>query len=361
MTGGISSRRRGAAIDRRRLTILLIAAILSTAALVVIAVIATPLAAAGWLIGIYYVGAIPLGSLALLMIHRLTGGGWGEAIRPLIVPAAACLPLLALLFIPILIAQPVLYPWFAGASQVKPGVAHLYLNGWLFTARALVAFVGWSALALILPRTSGRAGQLLAAFGLVFYAVSISLVSVDWVLSAEPVFISTSFGASIAFMQLLAALAFAALLAPADLEKQSRRDVGGLMLAVTLGLTYIDFMAVLVMWYGDIPDKVNFFVERDASPWKYIAAGAFVFSSVIPVLMLLLSRVRASRAALCFVAGSILAGLALYVAWLLAPAYGPWSLATAALATIALTCAFLALLSTDWPTALLYRARTTHD
>jgi hypothetical protein len=351
-------------VRRRRQAALLIVAIVAVAALVIIAVIATPFAAAGWLIGFFYLSAVPAGSLALLMIHRLTGGRWGDSIRSTIEPAANCIPLIGLLFIPVLVAQPVLFPWFAGSAQVKPDVGHLYLNGWLFSARAIIAFIGWSALALILPRLSGRAGVLWAGIGLMFYAVSISLVSIDWVLSAEPVFISTSFGASIAFMQLQAALAFAALFAP-ELDEQPRRDIGGLMLTVTLGLTYIDFMALLVIWYGNLPHKVNFFVARDVAPWTYVAVAAFILSSVLPVLALLLSRVRGNRMALRWVSGSILCGLACYDAWLLAPPHGVWTLGTGALAVIGLACAFVALMGTSWPGSLLHHAgparRAAHE
>ncbi|HVZ51926.1 MAG TPA: hypothetical protein VG986_08170, partial [Pseudolabrys sp.] len=195
----------------RRHTLMLTVAGAALAALLAAVLLGVKVAAAGWLIAFFYVGAISLGSLALLLIHRLTGGHWGDALRPLLEPAAACIPLLAVLFVPVLIATPLLYPWFEGAGDVKPDVAALYLNMPLFVVRAVISFVGWSVLALALSRIGGRAGTLLAAVGLIFYAVTISLVSVDWVLSGEPVFISTSFGASVAIMQLLAALAFAAM------------------------------------------------------------------------------------------------------------------------------------------------------
>jgi hypothetical protein len=258
----------------------------------------------------------------------------------------------------VLAAMPLLYPWAAGVSAAKPDVAHLYLNGTLFTARAAVAFIGWSALAiLLLPLGRGR---LLPALGLIFYAVAVSVSGTDWILSAEPVFISTSFGAGLAVTQLLAALAFAALFAPSDLTVGARRDLGGLMLAVVLGLTYIDFMAVLVVWYSDLPAKVGWFVERTAAPWRWLAVAAFIFGSALPILLLLLKRVRASRPALRLVAASIFAGLALYDAYLLAPVYGAWTLATAALTAIALGCGLIVCVEANWPAALFNPARAAH-
>jgi hypothetical protein len=305
--------------------------------------------------------SVPLGSLGLLLIHRLTGGQWGEALRPVLQPAALCIPLLAILFMPVLIAMPVLYPWTGGAPDIKPDVTAFYLNDGAFIARSVVALIGWSALALALPRTVGKTGTLLAAGGLIFYALAMSLIAVDWILSAEPAFVSTSFGTSAIIVQLLAALAFAALTSPRSLDPQAVRDLGGLMLAVTLGLTYIDFMAVLVIWYSDLPHKVDFLVRRTGDPWKWIAIAFFLLGAVIPILSLLFSRVRASLTALRPVAVSSLAAIALYTAWLLAPVYGAWALATGALAALTLTCALLVFADIAYRAALFERMRPAHE
>jgi heme exporter protein D len=147
--------------------------------------------------------------------------------------------------------------------------------------------------------------------------------------------------------QILAALAFAALAAP-GLDQRTTRDLAGLMLATVLGLTYIDFMAVLVIWYGDLPNKVGWFVVRAFAPWTWLAFAAFVFVSVLPVLALLLERVRTSRAALRAVGVSILLGLAFYDGYLLAPVYGLGSLATAVLAFAVLGSALFLLAGVNW-------------
>ena len=75
-------------------------------------------------------------------------------------------------------------------------------------------------------------------------------------------------------------------------------DLGALMLVVTLGITYTDFMAVLVMWYGDVPSKVFWFVERVREPWLALAIAAFIITSLVPIALLMFARVRANRAAL---------------------------------------------------------------
>jgi hypothetical protein len=77
--------------------------IAATVALVVIAQVFGPIAARGWLCGFVLVSMVPVGSLALLMVHGISGGQWGRDLAPLLVPAARCMPLLLVAFLPILL------------------------------------------------------------------------------------------------------------------------------------------------------------------------------------------------------------------------------------------------------------------
>jgi hypothetical protein len=332
-------------------------AILASVALIAVAVTAPRVAAGGWLIAFVFVSAIPLGSLTWLFIHCLTGGRWGDTAAPVMQPAASIIPFLAIAFIPVLIALPMLYPWVASAPDNAADVRALYLNIPLFLARSAIAFIGWSALAILLPRMQSGATSLFASVGLLFHAVMMSLMAIDWILSTEPLFISSSFGATIAITQLLAALSFAVMVAPAT-DPGTARDLGGLMLAVTLGITYINFMAVLVIWYGDLPDKVSWFVLRLRQPWLSVAVACFVFGSLIPIAALLLGRVRESHTALRWVAVSSLIGLALFDAWLLAPAYGVGAPGAALLSGLILASVTLVLVQARWPSSRFRPVRT---
>jgi hypothetical protein len=122
-------------------------------------------------------------------------------------------------------------------------------------------------------------------------------------------------------------------------------DIGGLLLAFILAITYVDFMAFLVMWYSDLPIRMSWFVERNRFPWPLFAASAFIFGSAAPILALLLARVRNRVRELRAVTISILAGLAFYYAYLIAPPSGARALAAAALATIAIGLIFAAVAS----------------
>lgn len=302
------------------------------AALVVSAIIDQRTAAAGWLVAFAFWTQVLVGSLSLLMIHRLTSGRWGDIIAPISGPTSATMPLLVLLAVPLFLSVQLLYPWSHHPANIKPDVLSSYLNRPGFILRSAVALVGWSALALLLPRSSGWRGQLLAAVGLVFHAVVISSVAIDWYLSLEAPFTSSSFGASVAISSLAAALAWVAVYGPANDDDPAIGDVGALLLATVLGLTYIDFMAVLVIWYGDLPREEAWFVARDHLPWTALAVIAFVLGSVAPILALVQSRFRNHRKPLRAVGAVTLAGLAVYDCYLIAPPTGAAALATSALA-----------------------------
>ncbi len=299
--------------------------------------------AAGWLIGFVFWSQVLVGGLLLVMIHRLTGGRWGEIAAPVLIPTAAAVPGLTLLAIPFFVAIPVLYPWVHQPAEIKPDVLTYYLNVPFFVARSLVALLGWTALSMVLLRTVGMWSALLAAFGLVFHGLIVSSIAIDWYLSQAAPFTSSSFGASVAVIQLMAGMAWVAAIGPEGEGQPHASDLGALLLAFVLGITYIDFMAVLVIWYGDLPHEEIWFVVR--SPWLPLGVAAFLLVSVVPIFALMLARVRANRSALRLLGVTVLVGLALYDAYLIAPSFGVVSLVWALLSVIAIGLALAALFS----------------
>src|ERR671927_358262 len=104
-----------------------------------------------YLIGWTFWNGIAVGSLALLMLQHLTGGGWGLVIRRSLEAATRTLPLMAVLFIPVLIgAHSIYHEWMDPAEVAKhPAVQFKtgYLNLPFFTVRAVIYFGIWFALA----------------------------------------------------------------------------------------------------------------------------------------------------------------------------------------------------------------------
>ena len=290
----------------------------------------------GWLVAFAMFSCVPIGSMTWMMIHRLTGGEWGRAAAPVLRPAAAMSPVVILLFIPVLVGIRHIYPWAADSTLIQADVARWYLNGLSFLIRGAIALVGWSLLALAFAAGSGS--RLLAGLGLAFFGLSISLVVVDWYLSLEPHYVATAFAAMIATQQLLVALAVMALIGPPAIEQKTAGDIGGLMIATLLGVVYLEFMTFVIAWYGDLPDKTEWFLRRAGTGWLATLVAALTIGALLPFAMLMLKAVRCSRRGLRVASAMILFGTALHFAWLLVPAFDDQA------AVVAVACTSVAIL-----------------
>jgi hypothetical protein len=304
--------------------------IAATVALVVIAQVFGPIAARGWLCGFVLVSMVPVGSLALLMVHGISGGQWGRDLAPLLVPAARCMPLLLVAFLPILLFRAEIYHW--DELELPPDVRSYYLNPVFFDARTLVALTVWSGLAW------GNVWRrpLPAGLGLVAHLILMTFIPADWVLTLRPGSTSAAFGFGFGIEQMGAALGLAAALATQGNDPRACRDLAGMILSALLGTIYFIYMQFIVVWYGNIPDKVHWYVTRASAGWSALALAAFIVGAAAPFFAILHPFVRREPALLRIVGVLVLCGVALHVAWLTAPAFGAISEAPAVLALLAM-------------------------
>ena len=284
----------------------------SLVALVALAVLFPAAAARGWLAG-WLLAMMPcVGASVLILIHQLTGGIWRGAGEPWLSRLALLTPQVAMGGIPVMLSLGLIYPW-----AVAPGegsVATLWLVPWLFGVRGLCMLAIWSGLGLVAPRAPGPA---VAAVGLGLYGVTITVASIDWVLSLDPGFTSTDFAATMAISQLAAALALGAVLG-LRLGKAAG-DWGGLLLATVLGVFYLSAMQFLVSWSGDLPSKAAWYAARGGPAGAAIIDVAFVVGACLPVAILLPSALRRAPGALRGAGAAVLFGTWLHLLWLTAP------------------------------------------
>lgn len=296
----------------------------------------------GWLIGFLFVSGLSLGPLAVVLIHRLTAGRWGAAFAPELAPAAQLTPLLLVYVLPVLLGLGLIYPWAHQPLEVEEGVRRLYLNPPLYCVRTVIALGGWSAIALSLHRIEGPRGRLGAGLALAFHGLAVSLIGVDWVLSVKPSFTSSDFGMAFAVQQLMAGFAFAALQARARAPDEASGDVSGLLLATLIGLTYLEFMSYLVVWYGDRPPLDAWYIPRAGHGWRGLVWLSLA-CGIAALALLAIRRAFATHRALAGAGACSLLGLLSYQTWLLAPAFGAQCLLPAALALLAMGGVWLAL------------------
>ncbi len=282
-------------------------------------------AARAWLCAFVLVSMVPIGSLAVLLVHGISGGRWGGELAPVLAPAARSIPLLFIAFLPVILCRPLIYRW--NELGLPHDVMDLYLNPLFFDARTLVALAIWSFLAW----TQAWRRTLTAAFGLVAHLIIVTFVPADWVLTIQPGSVSAGFGLGFGVEQMFAALAFTAILAPQP-SGRPNRDLAGIMLTTLLGTVYFFYMAFIITWYGNIPAKVHWYVVRTGGGWQIEALIAFLAGAALPFLAILHPYVRREPAALRPVGILVLAGIALHIGWMVVPAFGAITIVPAILA-----------------------------
>lgn len=270
---------------------------------------------AGWIVAI----SAGMGASILVHTHSLTRGRWGEAARPALEGLAATVPFVALLGLVVVLVQPLVWPWADGSGlPEKPDVAALYLNPVLFGVRAIVILFGWSVIA-ILAAGFGPQGRLASGFSIAFYAISVHFAAIDWIMSLEPHWSSTTFGAMFAITQITLALG---LLVAADAggSPRPRDDLAKLLLTAILGLVYMQFMQFLVQWSGNLPEKIAYYVLRSTFPWQAVAIlAALLAASAFAILSRTALRHDASYTKIA--ADCALAFVALFVFFEFAPPF----------------------------------------
>ena len=300
----------------------------------------------GWLSAFLLMSTAPIGAIAWLLVHRLTGGRWGDELAPQLKALAGLTPLIAVAFAPLALMLRYLYPWAADPTTLPHGVAY-YLNQPLFVIRSALALAFWWFASARLLRDDVRPRT--AAIGLLLHGVAITMVSYDWILSLQPRYGSTAFGANLAFEQMLTSLSVAAIMARRR-GGPAVPGLGGLMLATLLGVFYLQIISYVVDWYGNLPDKAQFYADRDGA-WSIVLLVALVVGALAPCGLLLFKRVR-ERADLLAAAGALcIFGVTLDLLWFVAPKGGAWWMGAFGVALVALVCAAAALTGYRYGTA----------
>jgi hypothetical protein len=270
-----------------------------------------------------------LGSVGLLMIHALTGGDWGLALRPALLAASRRLPLMALLLLPVLIGVAVLFPWAGPHAASDPALdrQRWWLDAPFFVARAAAVWVLWLWLAHGMRRRldTPRAGRF-AAGGLIVYALSVSVAAVDWVVSLVPRWHSTTFGVLLATAQLLAAAGLAVGVSVAGRDSAAaawmpRRlnDLGSILMVLVLAWGYLAFVDYLTVWIADLPSETVWYLPRVKTGWRWLGAFLVLFHLALPFAVLLSRRAKRRAAWLAGVGWWLFLAQIGYVAWLVLP------------------------------------------
>jgi hypothetical protein len=285
-----------------------------------------------------------IGCLAVLLLHHTVGGKWGIVIRRFCESGAATLPYMAVLFIPILLGIRTLYPWAAPDALQDANIRSksAYLNVPFFVARMVFYFAIWALYTRILTRRSAeqdRTGdprlanlRSIAAPGLIVLVVTATFAFVDWIMSLEPHWFSTVYGAMFLVGQTLQAFAFviALLILFSDEEPfrdvispQHTHDLGNMMFAFTVLWAYLSFSQFLIIWAGNLPEEIPWYLHRLSPGWGGIAVFLIVFHFCVPFVLLLQRGVKRNTRPLARVCAGMLAVRLVDVFWIVEPSFFP--------------------------------------
>jgi hypothetical protein len=254
------------------------------------------------------------------------------------------LPVMTVLFLPIALGMTHLYPWTNADLLAHDEVLHhkrLYLNTPFFLVRAAIYFLAWNAISYFLNRWSleqdqtanprlARRMQMISGGGLLAYGLMITFASFDWLMSLEPHWFSTIYGVLIIGGQGLSALAFLII----ALVWLSRRppldrivvpahfhDLGNLLLAFVMLWAYFSFSQYLIIWSGNLPAEIAWYLNRLQTGWRAVGLILIVFHFAAPFAVLLSRRVKREPELLLKVAVGILIVRLIDLFWLIAPEF----------------------------------------
>ena len=289
-----------------------------------------------------FVLSAPVGMFGLLLINHVTRGAWGVIGRRVFEAGARSLPVMALLFVPEILGMREIYAW--ADPEV---VAHdtliqdksIYLNVPFFLARAALYFLVWAGLTWTLTRLSRRQDgdadpglsrrmSSIAAGGLVVFALTLTFAAFDWLMSLDPHWFSSIYGvyyfggAALTALSLLVILMLwmgrfeplSEVLNPAHFH-----DWGKLMLAFTMLWAYFSVSQLIIIWSGNLPEEVPWYIARTSGAWKIFPYLIIVLHFFVPFTLLLSSDLKADRRRLAAVAVFIIVMRFVDIYWQSAP------------------------------------------
>jgi len=290
---------------------------------------------------------ITLGSMAILMLRHLTKGAWGMVIRRILGAAMRCVPLMAGLFIPLLFGIRRLYIWARPLDAIADkhlrehlqDITQTYLTVNGFVIRAAIYFAIWYVLSFFLTRWSAEQDhppmrdhsgrfKALSGPGLILYGFTITFAVIDWIMSIDPSWISTIFGLSFLIGQVLSALCFAVVVErilfrykPMSelLKPEQVHDHGKFMLAFIMVWAYFSFSQWLIIWAGNLPEEITWYMRRLNGGWGYVGLFLVLFHFAVPFVMLISRPFKRDIARLVWLAAWLLLMRYVDLFWVIEP------------------------------------------
>lgn len=295
-----------------------------------------------YLMAYMFILSIGIGSLLLIALEYVGGADWSVPIRRVVEFLAAIIILLPILVLPLVFSIHDIFHWahkdVVAANEILKGKSP-YLNETFFIIRVFAVLVIWGLFYFLLIRNSNAQDKsrdqsltkkniILSAIFIPFFAITITITAVDWMMSLEPHWFSTIFGVYFFASSVVASLAAITLFVVFLKEKGYMHpklvddhlfSLGALQFAFINFWAYIAFSQYLLIWYANLPEENFWFLHRWQNGWQYLSILLIITHFIIPYAALLSQPSKMDPKRLKFVSVWILFAHFIDLYWLVMP------------------------------------------
>jgi len=280
----------------------------------------------------FYVTTLAVSAIFFLASQRLSGARWSASLRRIPEALMLILPAAVLLLVSLFLGRHWLYPNLPGAmgeAFTFPAKAR-YLEVPFVVSRVAAVLLIWSCFAWLFRTESRRQDRepeaslichhrlnRYSAVFMVVFAISFTVASYDCLMLLDPSWSTTMFGVYVfagTFVQGIAAVTLAAMLLRSrgylrrELIDDRLHDLGKMLFAFSTFWAYIWVCQYLLIWYGNIPDEVTYYLRRTSGPWQFLFFLNFAVNWVVPFSVLLQARKKRDPSVLTAVSILLLCG-----------------------------------------------------
>ncbi len=310
----------------------------------------------GWLLGLMLTFGFSVGGLALLMVQYLSGGKWGLLLRRPLEAMSRTLPLVFVYWVVIALSLKKLYLWAQiddAAAALKAGVinevqAHAIefkrpmLNSTAFIVVSVICFAIWGIYAwrlnvLGLKRDADSPASTpvwikrfenISGHGVLVYSITMTAAAIYWVMSLDPTWYSSVYGLLFLVGQAYSVLALSIIvsisLSKAEpfktiLRQTEQHDLGKFTFAFVMLNIYLAFSQFLIIWSGNLPEEIPWYLDRFRGGWGVIITLDFIFHWLIPFSLLLSRDLKRNKKRLIRVCQWMVFAKAFDLFWLIEP------------------------------------------
>jgi len=303
------------------------------------------------------------GALVMLMLQYVTGGKWGLLLRRPLEAMTRTLPLVAVLFIPVAVLGKHLYQWMAYPTQETTQTA--FAQGIIDKEQALTAnfkrpmlnpqmmvveSVGifaillvfmyllnkWSAQQEADPAHGTGASyeywrtkfENLSGPGILIYVILMTVGAIVWIKSLDVTWYSSIWGLQFLVAQGYGVLAFTILSVillsryepmRTFLRVTEQHDLGKLLFAFVMLNIYLTFAEFLIIWSGNLPDEIPWYLARIHGGWWTICSLDFIAHWLVPFCLLLSRDLKRQKNKMIWITCWMLFARLVDMFWLVEP------------------------------------------